>query len=92
MPTAAALTSSLTLATSSLRGAPRATRTAPPPRPAGTTPTRYSFHIGESTNHGRYVALVFQADVPYCVHGEEVATLAKATAFREWWLASDANA
>jgi hypothetical protein len=57
----------------------------------GTTPTRFSFQIGESTNRGRFMALVFHDDFRFCVRGEETDSVQEAKDFCARWIAENAK-
>jgi hypothetical protein len=57
----------------------------------GSTPSRFSFQIGHSSNAGRFMALVFHADFRYCVAGEEVHSVDEAKQFCARWLADNAK-
>lgn len=56
----------------------------------GNTGTPFSAQVGQSSNVGKYVWMIFHDDFRYCVFGAEVETLDDAKQQSADWL--DANA
>lgn len=56
----------------------------------GSTGTRFSAQIGQSTNVGKYAWMIFHDDFRYCVFGGEADTLDDAKRQSSDWI--DANA